>query len=73
MTTAVADPQADEETADAKSGSLGRVIDVAGVAAAFVLGVILFDVFSGGKVTRWVTSRRQGGCQGCGEGDPGGD
>lgn len=46
----------------------GRVLDVAGICAAVVLGVILVDIFSGGKLTRWARDRR-GGCQGCGDGE----
>jgi hypothetical protein len=47
------DKTAQAET-DGKDGSdrLGRALDIAGICAAVVLGVIIFDVISGGKVTR---------------------
>jgi len=58
---------------DGKDGGVqdarGRLMDVAGVCAAIVLGVILFDLASGGKVTRWLRGK-QGGCAGCGEQEP---
>lgn len=57
----VADPAEGEAGPDRGKTALGRTLDVAGVVAACVLGVILFDVFSGGKLTRWVQQRRQPG------------
>lgn len=64
----------DPET-DGKDGGdpWGRVLDVAGIVAAVALGVIIFDVISGGKITRLLT-RRKRGCEGCGdEQEPSGD
>jgi hypothetical protein len=62
-----------EETAEGKN-KLGRALDVAGICAGVILGVILFDIFSGGKLTRWAQARRgpggetkPGGCEGCGD------
>jgi hypothetical protein len=45
---------------DGKDGSdrLGRALDIAGICAAVVLGVIIFDVISGGKVTRLFQRRK---------------
>ncbi len=61
---------------DGKDGggkdAAGRLMDVAGVCAAIVLGVILFDIVSGGRVTRLLRGKR-GGCEGCGEQEPSGD
>lgn len=62
---------AKDDVAEGKSRA-GRVLDVAGVCAAVVLGVILVDIFSGGKLTRWARARRgdqpgDGPCQGCGD------
>ncbi|HLM89239.1 MAG TPA: hypothetical protein VK284_09455 [Streptosporangiaceae bacterium] len=64
-----------EDTAEGKN-RLGRALDVAGICAGVVLGVILFDIFSGGKLTQWARNRRgpgpggdakPGGCEGCGD------
>jgi hypothetical protein len=60
---------------DGKDGGdqrLGRALDIAGVCAAVVLGVIIFDIMSGGKITRLLRGKR-GGCEGCGDQDPSGD
>lgn len=66
-----AEPEADGTGGGGKD-PVGRALDVAGVIAAVALGVILFDVLSGGKVTRLL--RGKGGCQGCGEAkEPTGD
>jgi hypothetical protein len=45
---------------DGKDGTdrLGRALDIAGICAAVVLGVIIFDVISGGKVTRLFQRRK---------------
>lgn len=45
-------------------GTFGRVLDIAGICAGVLLGVIIFDVVSGGKITR-VLSRKPGPCQDC--------
>lgn len=39
----------------------GRVLDIAGICAGVVLGVILFDIVSGGKLTRWARARTSPG------------
>lgn len=67
---AEADAAADAE----RSNKLGRALDIAGIAAGVILGVILFDIVSGGKLTRWARARRGqskpgGPCEGCGEQD----
>jgi hypothetical protein len=58
----------DRDEAEPKSG-LGRALDVAGIIAAGFLAVIIFDVVSGGKVTRFVqrriAARRGEPCDGC--------
>jgi hypothetical protein len=54
-----------EGTGGGGKDPMGRVLDVAGVIAAVALGVIIFDMLSGGKVTRLL--RGKGGCEGCGE------
>ncbi len=61
------DPEADGKDGGGKDAA-GRLMDVAGVCAAIVLGVILYDIVSGGKVTRLL--RGKGGCAGCGEQEP---
>lgn len=50
---------------DGKDGNdrFGRALDVTAIAAAVVLGVVIFDMISGGKVKRLFT-RKRGGC-GC--------
>lgn len=63
---AAADPGENEEAAEPKS-ALGRALDVAGIVAAGVLVVIVFDVMSGGKVTRWLQRKRGGPCENCGD------
>lgn len=80
--TTDAEPDATEDQA-AGRGGLGRALDIAGIFAGVVLGVILFDVLSGGKITRWAQAKRDGGqggpggCEGCGgdgaQGGPGDD
>lgn len=68
---AAADPDTDGK--DGGDARLGRALDIAGIAAAIVLGVIIFDVISGGKVTR-LFRRKRGGCTDCGdEQGPSGD
>jgi hypothetical protein len=61
-------------------GLAGRVLDIAGIAAAALLAVIIADIWSGGKISAW--ARRLTGCSGCGgqdqaeqaeEGGAGGD
>ena len=69
-TTDQAAPPAGEDGEEAEGKSaLGRALDVAGVVAACALAVIMFDVLSGGKVTRWVQRRLTRGakepCEGC--------
>ena len=56
-----------EEEAQEGKSALGRALDVAGIIAGGVLVVILFDVLSGGKVTRWFQRKRGGPCEGCDE------
>ena len=67
-TDQAAPPAEGDEEAEGKS-ALGRALDVAGVMAACALAVIMFDVLSGGKVTRWVQRRLTRGakepCEGC--------
>ena len=65
--TATAVPRlkaAPDADADGKDGGdrLGRALDIAGICAAVVLGVIIFDVISGGKVTRLFQRRKPGPC-----------
>lgn len=64
-------PGADPET-DGKDGGndrLGRAIDIGAIAAAVVLGVIIFDMISGGKVKALFRRKPPDGggepCQGC--------
>lgn len=76
MTTAdTLDRQAGEAEEGTEQGKnrLGRALDIAGICAGVVLGVILFDILSGGKLTQWARNRRgpgpegkPGGCEGCG-------
>lgn len=47
-----------EQDGEQGKGRFGRVLDVAGICAGVVLGVILFDVLSGGKITRWAQKQR---------------
>ena len=56
----VADKTTGQPEMDGKDGSdrLGRALDIAGICAAVVLGVIIFDVISGGKVTRLFQRRK---------------
>lgn len=63
-----ADPDTDGK--DGGDPRLGRALDIAGICAAAVLAVIIFDVISGGKVTR-LFKRKRGGCEGCGDQDQG--
>ena len=72
------DAEADAAAEDERGKRLGRALDIAGIAAACVLGVILFDIVSGGKLTQWARARRGqdkpgGPCEGCGEDGPAGD
>jgi hypothetical protein len=76
MTAQIELEQQDGEAESAEGGSnrLGRALDVAGIAAGVILGVILFDIVSGGKLTRWARARRgpgkpDGPCEGCGQAD----
>ena len=62
--TKTADQEQDQ--AEDGKGTLGRILDIAGIAAAVLLGVIIFDVVSGGKVTK-ALSRKKGPCEGCAE------
>lgn len=67
-------PDADPDGGDGGGDPWGRALNVAGICAAVVLGVIIFDVISGGKVTRLLTRGKRGGCEGCGdEQGPAGD
>lgn len=69
--------EADEAEETQGRGGLGRALDIAGIFAGVVLGVILFDVLSGGKITRWAQARRGPApgpddgkpCEGCGDDD----
>lgn len=71
VTLHTADPDTDGK--DGGGDRIGRALDIAGICAAVVLGVIIFDVISGGKVTR-LFKRKRGGCEGCGdEQGPSGD
>ena len=65
---AAADPDTDGK--DGGGDRMGRALDIAGIAAAIVLGVIIFDVISGGKVTK-LFRRKRGGCECWGDNDPG--
>lgn len=57
----------DPEGKDGDGGQLaGRVLDWTAVAAGVVLAVIVVDIISGGKLSRWMLQRRKG-CQDCGE------
>lgn len=55
------------------SKRLGRAFDAVGIISGVVLGVILFDILSGGKLTKWARARRHapgqsdGPCEGCGD------
>ncbi len=69
---AAPDAEADGKDGGGGKDAAGRLMDVAGVCAAIVLGVILFDIVSGGRVTRLLRGKR-GGCEGCGEQEPSGD
>lgn len=70
-----ADQAGELEEQARRKDPFGRALDVAGVCAAVVLGVILFDILSGGKLTRWARARRgpgpdgKGPCEGCGDDD----
>jgi hypothetical protein len=63
-------PASDPDTDGTDGGDqrLGRALDIAGVCAAVVLGVIIFDIVSGGRITRLLRGKR-GGCEGCGDQD----
>ena len=69
----VLEHQADaDETGEAPQHSgLNRALDIAGICAGVILGVILFDIVSGGRLTRWARARRGpapgGPCEGCNE------
>ena len=42
---------------------LGRVLDIAGIVAGAIIGVIIFDVLSGGKISRVLARSKP--CEGC--------
>ena len=63
----MAETKTDEQDQAEGSPKLGRVLDIAGICAGVLLGVIIFDVLSGGKVTRLL--RRGKPCEGCQEKD----
>ena len=75
MTTTdqAAAPTEGDEQPEGKT-TLGRVLDGAGIIAGAVLIVIVYDVVSGGKVTRFVQrrlARRRGEpCEGCDDDAP---
>ena len=59
----MAETKTDEQAEDSTSPKLGRVLDIAGICAGVLLGVIIFDVVSGGKVTRLLRRKPCEGCQ----------
>ena len=59
-------PGPDTDGKDGDGDRFGRALDIAGIAAAIVLGVIIFDVISGGKVTK-LFRRGKPGCDDCGD------
>lgn len=62
-------PGPDADGKDGDGGQLaGRMLDIAGIAAGVVLAVIVADILSGGKVTRWLLRRKDQPCDGCGDG-----
>ena len=59
----MAETKTDETEQAEGSPRLGRVLDIAGICAGVLLGVIIFDVLSGGKVTRLLRRKPCEGCQ----------
>lgn len=68
---------AGDDTEDAGgflAGRMGRVLDVSAIAAGIVLGIIAFDILSGGKLTRLARGKRGGcGCQDQAQAAPAGE
>ena len=60
----MAETKTEEQDQAEGNARLGRVLDIAGICAGVLLGVIIFDVVSGGKVTR-LLRRKPGPCQDC--------
>lgn len=52
---------------DGDGGVMGRVLDVAGICAGVLLAVIVADMLSKGRISRWLLRRKPGGCEDCGE------
>ena len=61
----VAETKVDEQDqAEQDVGSkFGRALDIAGIVAGVFLGIIIFDVLSGGRITRLLSRSKP--CEGC--------